>query len=160
MRFRVTNEGYITIDTYDSGEVLSNTEIGSPLYTHYTGSYLSPNSDHWYCIEQYVKFSTDPSQAIHRVWIDGVLVDEVLNHATLNSSTDVCNSVYFFTYWNMRVAQSQYAYIDDLVITTDRPASKDRCCPIRRYYHCIEYLRLQAFVRGRESPAWRKYPVC
>jgi hypothetical protein len=125
LRFRVPSRGYQSVIGMWSGqqaEVLVNTEVGG-AYTLYSGSYFKPETNKWYCVEQYVKFSA--AQGIHRVWIDGKLVGENKSYPTLGQAADVCDAVFFFTYWNGAVRTSQYAYIDDVVITTDRPAGRD-----------------------------------
>lgn len=132
LRFRVDGRGYLSvIAVWEGGshaQVESSSEI-EPDYAHWTGSYFTQNSGKWYSVEQYVKFSTSSSVAVHRIWLDGVLVSEHAPdhnpHGTLESAADVVSSILFFTYWNGGKRTSQSAYIDDVVITTDKPAQVD-----------------------------------
>jgi len=59
------------------------------------------------------------------MWVDGILKLEVLNLDTAQSSTDNMDFALFMSYWNGGVAQDQVQYLDDIVITTDMPPSRD-----------------------------------
>lgn len=103
-----------------NGEVMPGNEI-SPEYAAQTGVFLRPGV--WYNVEQYVKVSKG-NDGIQRVWINGALVFEKRNHSTLESSGSI-DEILFFTYWNGGAPQNQSAFIDNVVITTDRPSGVD-----------------------------------
>ena len=81
----------------------------------------------WETYEIYVKFSQ--SSGIYRVWKDGNLVYENTKWETMKSKSGSPESeselMNLFTYWNGDAPQTQTMYIDDLVVTTDKPAARD-----------------------------------
>jgi len=77
----------------------------------------------WQCLEIYVKASS--SSGIIRIWKNGVLVGESVGPYTLASSSNVLNGVYVMSQWNSGPSQSQTQYLDDFVITTDKPSNVD-----------------------------------
>ena len=77
----------------------------------------------WQTIEMYVKLST--SDPIFRIWKNGSLIYESRSQTTLGSSTNRADFAYIMTNWNGGAPQSQVQYIDDLIITTDKPAQVD-----------------------------------
>lgn len=143
-----SNRGYIHtfIRKNNDGEdhLLVSTEInnknsspaGNSLQDNYPANFdradFSPKieRDRWYTFEMYVKFAADGSGA-YRLWQDGELVFEADHYQSLISSTDKSDRVYIYTYWNNGVnkdggpPQTQTAYIDDIIITSDTPANVD-----------------------------------
>lgn len=79
--------------------------------------------DRWQCMEIYVKLST--TTPVTRIWKDGKLIYENKSDKTLSSSTDYANSVVVMSYWNGGAPQNQIEYVDDIIVTTDTPHSKD-----------------------------------
>lgn len=77
----------------------------------------------WQCLEIYVKLS--PTAGIIRIWKDGVLVGEDTAHKTIAGSGNYINCAYIMSQWNQGPAQNQTQYLDDFVITTDRPSQVD-----------------------------------
>ncbi|ABQ26511.1 heparin lyase I family protein [Geotalea uraniireducens] len=77
----------------------------------------------WQSLEMYLKLS--PTQGIFRIWQNGKLVFEDLNHKTITSSNGYVSMASVMSVWNNNVGQSQTQYVDEFVITTDRPAQVD-----------------------------------
>jgi hypothetical protein len=113
-----TNDGYHSVFADDQGNILLSNEIGDVQIG--TGVKFDLNA--WQCIEMYVKLST--SDPIFRIWKNGILIYESRNK-TLNSSTERADLAYIMTNWNGGAPQSQVQYVDEFVLTTDRPAQVD-----------------------------------
>ena len=79
----------------------------------------------WHAYELYIKFSGVPGKGIFRAWQDGNLIFEDKRTATMNSTTSYADFVWIFTYWNNKAPRTQSAYIDDVVITNQRPNNVD-----------------------------------
>ncbi len=79
----------------------------------------------WQAYEQYIKFSSVSGQGVYRVWQDGKLVFEDLDTATLRSSSSISDLIYLFTYWNNGAPKTQSAYVDDIIVTNERPDTLD-----------------------------------
>ena len=79
----------------------------------------------WHAFEQYFKFSGTPGKGIYRVWEDGKLIFDDKLTRTLISSTSSADFIYIWTYWNEKASQTQSAYIDDVLITNERPSNLD-----------------------------------
>lgn len=77
----------------------------------------------WQCLEIYVKASS--TSGIIRIWKNGVLIGESVGPYTLASSGNILNGVYVMSQWNSGPAQNQNQYLDDFVITTDKPSNVD-----------------------------------
>ncbi len=133
LRYTIGSRGNISAGGLWSGgstaEVLGNTEAGN--YYSYNDQFTGKNFPvgRWFSLEMYVKFGTTDATTKHRVWLDGNLVFDSTNFGTnnpvLGSSSDRCTRILFFTYWNGRVRTSQYAYLDDIVMTSDTPSARD-----------------------------------
>lgn len=82
------------------------------------------DADSWQCLEIYVNLSS--SAGIMRIWKNGELAFEDTQRNTLKNSTDFADFSYIMTYWNGGAPQDQTEYVDELVITTDTPAQKDK----------------------------------
>jgi hypothetical protein len=133
MRYTIGSRGNIsTVGLWNgdtSAEILGNTEAGNyyPYEDQFTGSNYPVGQ--WFALEQYVRFGTTDDTTSHRIWLNGRLVFDsgsiTRDNPALGSTSDTCTRVLFFTYWNGAVRTNQSAYIDDIVITTDRPSGRD-----------------------------------
>lgn len=81
--------------------------------------------DTWETYEVYVRFSATPGSGIYRVWKNGNLVYQNTKWPTLASSGDQSDMALLFTYWNGNAPKTQSMYVDDIIVTTDRPANRD-----------------------------------
>jgi hypothetical protein len=79
----------------------------------------------WETFEVYVRFSSQAGQGIYRVWKNGKLTYENTKWPTLATSSDVADMALLFTYWNGNAPKSQSMYVDDIIVTTDRPSNRD-----------------------------------
>lgn len=79
----------------------------------------------WETYEVYVKFSATAGKGIYRVWKNGKLYYENTKWPTLASSADQSDYALLFTYWNGNAPQSQALFVDDLIVTNEKPANKD-----------------------------------
>ena len=79
----------------------------------------------WQAYEMYVKFSSVSGGGIYRVWQNGKLIFEDTASRTLTSSSSKADFIYMWTYWNGKAPKTQNAYIDDVVITSDKPGQRD-----------------------------------
>jgi len=113
------NIGYHSFIANGSGNIIASNEVAD------YGPVLSTNYDigKWQCVEIYVKLSA--TTPVIRMWKDGVLVFEDTTRKTLSSSTDYANFSYIMTQWNNGAPQNQTQYVDDFIITTDRPTQVD-----------------------------------
>ena len=88
-----------------------------------------PKFERWETYEWYMKFDpvskADGGQAIIRFWKNGKLVKEITDKKTMRESTDVADSALLFTYWNGGSPKTQSLWVDDMVLTSDKPAAKD-----------------------------------
>lgn len=114
--------GILSILSDDQGRIVLSNEI-TP-YQPTTNVYFSRGK--WQSIELYVKLSN--SSPVMRIWKDGILVIEDRDHKTMLETTDIVDKefgTYIFTYWNGGVPKTQYAFIDDVEVTTDKPSNSD-----------------------------------
>lgn len=123
------NQGYLSIyknnGTYDSDppEIQRNNEpYTGGTSISYTGTNLSVGS--WQCLEMYVKFSTS-QDGIFRIWKDGTLISEDTSHNTMVEATSKSTFVYFMSWWNGGSPAAQNEWVDDIVITNEKPANQD-----------------------------------
>jgi hypothetical protein len=84
----------------------------------------------WRTVEFYLKLDdktqTEGGDARLRVWVDGKLIGNTGDRANLKTSESYIESLYFFTYWDNEGAhKTQSFYVDDLIITSDAPGSRD-----------------------------------
>lgn len=116
------HRGYISIfgDT-DGNMVLSNELDGQS--NHERSAAVTYTRGEWQSIEIYIKFS--PTAGIVRIWKNGVLAREETNYRTLAADTDYASGSLIWTYWNGGHPQDQYAWVDDIIITTDTPSGRD-----------------------------------
>ncbi|HRD66718.1 MAG TPA: hypothetical protein PKY50_11240 [Candidatus Competibacter sp.] len=116
-----SNAGYLSALLEPEGRIAASNEVQS--YQPTTATYYTV--DGWQSIELYAKLSSIAGQGIFRIWKNGILVFEDKTRRTLSSPTDKVDYNYIFTYWNGGVPQKQYAWIDDFIVTTDRPLNRD-----------------------------------
>jgi len=134
-----TGLGYVSVFNYWSGGsaynniAISNEIAGLVNNERITGSQFDYGQ--WQCIELYIKLS--PVNGITRIWKNGILIREenqtrttasppfYPGYKTLSSSSDYADFAYVWTYWNGGAPQDQYAWIDDIKITTDPPPNLD-----------------------------------
>lgn len=86
--------------------------------------------DQWKTVEWYLylddKKASQGGNATVRVWVDGILIGETFERITLKYPTSYISNLNFFTYYgNERSPKDQSVYVDDVVITTDQPLTKD-----------------------------------
>ncbi len=114
-----TNVGYHSIIAYESGQIIASNEPAG------TGPILNAkfDIDTWQCLEIYVKLST--SSPVFRMWKNGILIHEDKSHITLLSGSDRADFTYVMSSWNGGAPQAQTEYVDEFVITTDRPSQVD-----------------------------------
>jgi hypothetical protein len=60
-----------------------------------------------------------------RIWKNEELLADLPSQTTLKNAEAVANSFLLFTYWNGGSPQDQHLYIDNIVITSDRPSNVD-----------------------------------
>ncbi len=122
----LSNEGYLDV-LIDNG-----LNVGSEI----TPDYFTNNPDwknlgtpviteDWVAIEQYVKLSSVPGEAVYRVWQNGTLIKEDLQTETLRTAVSISDFIYLFSYWNGTAPQTQKAYVDDVVVTNETPGVVD-----------------------------------
>jgi hypothetical protein len=84
----------------------------------------------WETYEMYLKLdnvsTTNGGEALVRVWKNGLLLGEFRDRRTLGNADQEANAVYLFTYWNGENSPSQHLYVDDIVITNETPAQRDK----------------------------------
>lgn len=116
------HQGYISIFANSAGEIqLSNEVDGQSNHERGTGVYYTKGG--WQQLDMYAK--ADPVAGIVRIWKDGVLIREETNYPTLGNITDKYNGALIWTYWNGNIPVTQYAWADDIVVTSDRPTHQD-----------------------------------
>jgi hypothetical protein len=88
-----------------------------------------PAFNTWETYELYIKFhpvaKASGGQAVVRFWKNGELLGEITDRKTLVSGSSVATRALLFTYWNGGAPQTQSMWVDDLVITSETPATKD-----------------------------------
>jgi hypothetical protein len=96
--------------------------------------YFAPKSEMpvlgvWETYEMYLKLDDVPvsagGQARVRVWKNGKLLKDITNRKTLKTPTSVSDRTHLFTYWNGSAPQTQKMYVDDIVLTSDKPSALD-----------------------------------
>ena len=127
------NEGYN--DWYITG---SHPEDSTPFKWIYEGEQrwvdVGNSTDRirrrvWETYEMYVRFDNvsvaDGGMAIIRLWKNGRLIVEINNRKTLSASTTFSDLAYIFTYWNGGSPKTQSMYVDNIILTSDRPIRQD-----------------------------------
>ena len=113
------NVGYHSILFDSSGNIVMSNEVEPYAPKLSTKIPL----DNWTYLELYVKASI--SDPIVRAWKDGVLIYEDKTKKTINESTNKLDFSYIHTYWNGGAPQNQIEYMDNFLITTERPNNID-----------------------------------
>lgn len=114
-----SNVGWLSVFANSNGSISpSNEPAGVQVYTNTTF-----DVDKWQSIEMYVKLSS--TAPVFRVWKNGVLVYEDKTNKTFNSSTDYGDSSLVMSYWNGDSPQNQTQYVDNYIVTTDKPSQVD-----------------------------------
>jgi hypothetical protein len=118
-----TSSGLIGIVENNGNIVFSNEPDTSFTYND-TLTSSAFDVGRWQCLEVYVKFSS--SDPIFRVWKDGVLIKEDRTHRVVRQSGNYIPNILVMGIWNSPYApQNQTQYVDDFIITTDRPSQVD-----------------------------------
>ena len=83
----------------------------------------------WETYEYYVHLDTVPAGsgglARVRAWKNGVLIAELNDRITLETTDGYSDRTHLFTYWNGGSPATQAMYVDDVELTTDTPAARD-----------------------------------
>lgn len=84
----------------------------------------------WNTIEYQIRLDdkkkSQGGNSLVRIWYNGKLVGETTERQTLQRPDSYVESLYLFTYWDNNGAhKSQKLYVDDLVVTSDKPSSRD-----------------------------------
>ncbi|HAR41713.1 MAG TPA: hypothetical protein DCS07_03650 [Bdellovibrionales bacterium] len=80
--------------------------------------------DKWQCIDMYVKLSA--TQGIFRIWKNEQLIVEDIASRTMPFAGAVSDGIaYVMSNWNNGTAQAQTMYVDEVIITTERPSKVD-----------------------------------
>jgi len=89
----------------------------------------NPRRGRWETYEMYVRFDDVAARAGGsgrvRMWKDGVLLCEIDDLPTLATPSSTASAFLFSTYWNGKAPKTQQMYLDDVVITSRRPAARD-----------------------------------
>jgi hypothetical protein len=86
-----------------------------------------PELGRWVTYEWYLRLDSSFEDGSPRVrfWEDGELLADFTERRTLSEPDGYARAVYIGTYWNGGAPQTQHMYIDDLVITNERPPNRD-----------------------------------
>lgn len=83
----------------------------------------------WETYEFYVKLDTVPvskgGSARAIFWKNGLLMADIKDRVTLSSTAAYSDRTHLFTYWNGGAPATESMYVDDVIVTTDTPATKD-----------------------------------
>ena len=84
----------------------------------------------WETVEFYLKLDnikgSQGGSSMVQVWLNGNLVGETNDRRTLNTANSYVKQLNVFTYWDDAGAhKTQYLYVDDFVLTTDTPSTRD-----------------------------------
>lgn len=125
------SEGYndIYIDKKGSSTPFKFIFEGENRWANVGKSSHWPSFDLWETYEFYVKFDAVPKSegghALIRFWKNGELLAEISDRKTLRSVESQVGRTLLFTYWNGGAPRTQSMWVDDLVLTSERPQSKD-----------------------------------
>jgi len=127
------NTGHLTMlrsatnGTINPGSEVVTQNFYNFLYANYPGGTTGQviGTGVWHCFEMYVKFSSVPGNGVYRIWQNGKLVFEDSTNQTLRTSTGNSKYVLIGNYWNGSGPQTQSAYVDDIVITNQKPSQVD-----------------------------------
>lgn len=83
----------------------------------------------WFRFELYVHLDDVPQtqggSAVVRAWLNNKPLTEMHDIITLSNATATAQALYLFTYWNGGAPKDQHLFVDDIVITNERPADRD-----------------------------------
>jgi len=105
---------FFNTDATGNGKLVLSNEPGN-YQLDLADSYMSRGV--WHCVELYVKLG---SSGRIRIWLDGVLKGDDARDTGASSS-----QIYVMTNWNGGSPITQDEYMDDFIITTDRPSQVD-----------------------------------
>jgi hypothetical protein len=112
-----TNPPFLFI--YEGEQIWDN--IGTPQDAIVLGT--------WETYEYYVHLDTVPAGsgglARVRTWKNGLLIAELNDRITLETTDGYSDRTHLFTYWNGGSPATQAMYVDDVELTTDTPAARD-----------------------------------
>lgn len=114
-----TTSNHLSVFSDTNGSILLSNEVDAAQPT--TSAFW--DIGRWQCIEMYVKLSS--TAPIFRIWKDGVLVIEDTTHKTLPSGGSTTIEQYIYGNWNNGPVQTQYSYVDDIVLTDVTPSQLD-----------------------------------
>ena len=80
----------------------------------------------WHAIEVHLRLASKGHNGLVRVWHNAALVLESRHIRLLENSFSRVEHLFFFGAWPGGSPRTQVAYLDDVVLTTDRPAQRDR----------------------------------
>lgn len=109
----------ISIGTEVKGGLFNNNPISE---LRLLGPGIKANK--WHAYEMYIKHGA-PGKGAYRVWQDGDLIFEDTKSGTMLKSGAYSDFIYFFTYWNGNSPKTQSLWVDDIVITNERPNNTD-----------------------------------
>lgn len=93
------------------------------------GSNDKPVHDKWESYEMAVtldnKSFNDGGKARIMLWKNEVLLADIKDRITLKAATDYSDTALLFTYWNGGAPKSQHMYVDEVIITNERPSQRD-----------------------------------
>jgi hypothetical protein len=85
--------------------------------------------ERWFRFELYAYLDdvshAQGGQAVVRAWLDDKLIAEEYDLYTLSNATAIAKSLYLFTYWNGGAPKDQHLFVDDIIITSERPSGRD-----------------------------------
>jgi hypothetical protein len=83
----------------------------------------------WETFEIYIKHDSvsqaNGGMAVERIWKNNKLLINATHQTTAVDKTGIVDAVYLFTYWNGSAPADQYLYMDDLIMTNERPTNRD-----------------------------------
>ncbi len=130
------NEGYNDWYIYPNTKVFGDVPFGFIKECHDKwrefGSFdkgISIKKGVWETYEMYIKLdnvsSAQGGGGMVRVWKDNELMGEFNDIQTLMTEKSFADAFLLFTYWNGNAPKTQHMYIDDLIITNEKPSSVD-----------------------------------
>lgn len=137
MSVKDTSGTYSRLDWYWTQEgtvpphqvILERDQCTTNCWQKFGSASQKPQRGTWETYEMYAKFDTVPvdagGQGRVRAWKNGILIGDLTNRPTMNSSSDTVTDVRIFSYWNGGSPKTQHLYFDDLVATNVPPATID-----------------------------------
>lgn len=118
------NDGYLDLYILPNGQFSYDNEVvGVSTSKTPFGAVLKKGE--WETYEIYIKLHSQPQAGIYRVWQNGKLIHENKTLKTLSTAASWSDRAHIFTYWNGNAPQTQSMYVDDVILTTDRPRCQD-----------------------------------